>query len=218
MEIRQFVWDVVDSNSWLITEGNDGLLIDAIDSEELYQEIMRLDSLTIILTHSHFDHICGLNMIRKIIPNIEVISTKQCSDNIGNKYKNMSSSATAFVVFYSGNNNIHVDPIICEASDITFENEYDFIWCGHNVKLSAFYGHSNDSLIAIFDGTFIFSGDTLLPIPTVTRFPGGSTERFWNEDVPKLRDLAGKVVYPGHKIPGLAENMLAVNVMPEKYK
>ena len=59
MEIRQFIWDVVDSNSWLITEGNNGLLIDAIDSKELYQEIMRLDYLTIILTHSHFDHIYG---------------------------------------------------------------------------------------------------------------------------------------------------------------
>ena len=80
VEIKQFVWDIVDSNSWLIVDGNCGLLIDAVDSAYLFETIAELDELTIILTHSHFDHIVGLNQIRKIKQNITIISTKKCSE------------------------------------------------------------------------------------------------------------------------------------------
>ena len=86
MDIKQFVWEAVDSNSWLLTEGGHGLLIDAVDSNELYTLISELESLTIILTHSHFDHIVGLNRIRDLKPDTTVIATELCSNNIGNKY------------------------------------------------------------------------------------------------------------------------------------
>lgn len=217
MEINQFVWDVVDSNSWLIVEDNAGLLIDAIDSPDLYSEIEKLDDLTIILTHSHFDHIYGLNKIRDIYPDAKVLSTKLCSEYLGNVYKNMSSSATAFMVFYSGRNDVQIDPVVCEAADVTFEDNYIFLWKGHNVKLEAFRGHTADSLIAVVDEDSIFSGDTLLSIPTVTRFPSGSTEKFWKEDVPRLKELVGGIVYPGHRTSGVLEDMLAVNKMPGIY-
>lgn len=100
MEIKQYVWDVVDSNSWLITEGTSGLLIDAVDSRQLYERLETLDDLTVILTHSHFDHIVGLNRIRELKPQAKVIATKKCSEYVGNIYRNMSSSATAFMKFY----------------------------------------------------------------------------------------------------------------------
>ena len=228
MEIRQFVWDVVDSNSWLITEGNNGLLIDAIDSKELYQEIMRLDSLTIILTHSHFDHIYGLNQIREIRSDAKVIATRLCSDYLGNIYKNMSSSATAFMVFYSGSNDIEVDPITCSPADVVFDDEHEFMWCDHRIRLAAFHGHSADSLIAFIDDRMMFSGDTILPIPTITRFPSGSTKIFWEEDMPRLRAIraikaistmdGGMTVYPGHGDAGRLDEMIAVNKMPERYR
>ena len=66
MEIKQFIWNVVDSNSFLIVEGNNGLLIDVIDNFELTEALSTLENLTVILTHSHFDHTIGLNRIRKI--------------------------------------------------------------------------------------------------------------------------------------------------------
>ena len=74
------------------------------------------------------------------------------------------------------------------------------------------YGHSNDSLIAIIDEVLVFSGDSLLSIPTVTRFPGGSTKRFWEEDIPKLRTIDAKYVFPGHGQPGIKDEMLNVNI------
>ncbi len=219
MEIRQFTWNVVDSNSWLLKEDNHGLLIDANGSKELYEELLRLDSLNIILTHSHFDHIIGLNRIQELRPDASVISTKLCSENLGNIYKNMSSSATAFMVFYSGRNDIEIEPFTCNPADEVFDNEYVFEWCGHKIELSSFQGHSSDGLIAVIDGEAMYSGDTVLSIPTVTRFPSGSTAKFWKEDMPRLREMDSEMlVYPGHGEQGKLGDMLAVNKEPERYR
>ena len=91
---------------------------------------------------------------------------------------------------------------------------------GHSVRLTRCYGHSNDSLIAVLDDRFMFSGDTILGIPTVTRFPKGSTRRFWKEDIPRLTELADTIekVYPGHGNPGRLIDMINNNVRPDMYK
>ncbi len=219
MEINQIVWDIVDSNSWLITDEKQGLLIDVVDNQELYRAIQQIEHLTIILTHCHFDHIIGLNRIRELRPDVNVIATELCSENIGNIYKNMSASASAFLFFYRGRNDVEIDTFTCASTDIKFKDTYEFVWCGHQIKLQHFYGHSADGLITVIDDRIVFSGDTLLSIPTVTRLPSGSTARFWEEDIVRLRELDGEMlVYPGHGEPGRLKDMLIVNKMPERYR
>lgn len=219
MKIKQFTWNIVDSNSWLITEENHGLLIDAIDSEDLYETLEPLETVNIIITHAHFDHIYGLNRIKELKPGAVVYATKQCSLNIGNKYKNMSASANAFMAFYKGKIfSGNIDPMVCAPAEKIFEGSMNFQWQKHELKLEAYYGHSNDSMIAVIDDKYMFSGDTILAIPTVTRFPGGSTTRFWQEDIKKLETMKMESVFPGHGMAGSLENMLAVNRMPEKYR
>ena len=158
-------------------------------------------------------------------PDAKVIATSLCSDYLGNIYKNMSSSATAFMVFYSGSNDIEVDPITCTPVDIAFDDEHEFMWCDHRIRLAAFHGHSVDSLIAFIDDKLMFSGDTILSIPTITRFPSGSTKTFWEEDMPRLRAIRAistmdgvMTVYPGHGSAGRLDEMIAVNKMPERYR
>ncbi len=219
MDINQFVWDAVDSNSWLITEGEHGLLIDVVDSNELFKSIIELKSLTIILTHSHFDHIVGLDRIREIKTDTAVISTKICSDSIGNKHRNMSSAADAFMTFYhkGENKNYKIDPFICDPSSITFEDEFTFGWYGHHVDLMAVHGHSDDSLLVEVDNKLLFTGDTLLSVPTITRFPRGNSERFWLEDIPILKAKDNiELVYPGHGQMGKLYEMLKVNKIPRR--
>ena len=214
MEIRQYKWDVVDSNSWLITEENQGLLIDAVENKSLYAELVHLDDLIVILTHSHFDHIIGLNRIREIRPAVTVISTENCSKYLINQYRNMSSSANAFLKFYNNGykSNTEVKPFVCEPADRIFTDKMILTWSGHLVKLLAVHGHTDDSLLTEIDGEILFSGDTLLAIPTVTRFPTGSSARFWGEDLPILRKMNHiKCVYPGHGNPGTLEKMIAAN-------
>ena len=219
MNINQFVWKAVDSNSWLLSEGEHGLLIDAVDSNELFNSISELKSLTIILTHSHFDHIVGLNRIRELKPDTKVISTKLCGDSIGNKHRNMSSTADAFMTFYhkGENKNYKISSFVCDSSNITFEDEFTFGWYGHRVELIAVHGHSDDSLIAEVDNKLLFTGDTLLSVPTITRFPRGNSERFWLEDVPMLKNKENiEFVYPGHGQMGNLYEMLKGNKMPRR--
>ncbi len=219
MEIKQFTWGIVDSNSWMVLDEKDGLLIDAVDNPQLYKFIKNLDSLTIILTHSHFDHIVGLEHIREIYPKALVYATEQCSRNIGDRYKNMSASANVFMTFYRKEPFIgNIESFTCSPADITFDKTLVFNWKGHYIKLESFYGHSNDSLTISIDNRFLFSGDTVLHTPTITRFPGGNTEKFWKNDIPKLNNIDIEQVFPGHGPIGYLKELLANNIEPEKYR
>jgi len=216
-KIYQYRWKEVDANSFLVVSNRKALLFDVIEDDELFDTLTNLDEITVILTHSHFDHIYGLNQLRRLNTNIVVYATKQCSNNIGNKYRNMSASANAFMAFYKGKSSgREIEPICCEPADKVFEGETTIEWCGHFIELFAVYGHSNDGLLAVIDGKYLFSGDTLLSCPTVTRFPGGDTVKFWEEDMPKIKKMGNKVVFPGHGLPSDLDRMLNINVRPEK--
>ena len=64
----RYTWSVVDANAYFIKSGRKGLLVDAVCSGELYERLSEVDELSVILTHCHFDHICGLNRIRELVP------------------------------------------------------------------------------------------------------------------------------------------------------
>ena len=107
-----------------------------------------------------------------------------------------------------------IAPFTRAPADRTFKDALRFGFYGHEVALTAVHGHSADGLVAVVDGRLLFSGDTLLSIPTVTRFPNGSCRRFWTEDVPMLTGLGGiEAVYPGHGLPGRFGDMLAINLV-----
>ena len=230
LRIQQFSWDVIDANSYLIVEDKNALLFDAIDSTELMDALAPVKELSIILTHCHCDHICGLNRIREKMPNTVVYASLLCSKKIGSQFKNLSSSGDAFWAFYKNkkiqnkhltteNDKIHIiDPFICEPAEVTFEGETEISWCGHTIRLFQCEGHTNDSLIVVLDNEYMFTGDTLLPIPTVTRFPSGSTAKFWTETIPKLKSISAELVFPGHGAPGKLHDMVAINKEPERYK
>lgn len=229
-QISRFTWDVIDANSYLLTEDGHGLLIDAIDSLELLEALSTLEDVSIILTHCHFDHICGLNQIRETVPNTTVYASRLCSENIGIKTKNLSSTANAFIAFYIANKQKHqqetgcaeaarnITPFVCAPADRPFDGETTMNWQEHTLKLLQCGGHTKDSLIAVMDGRYMFSGDTLLSIPTVTRFPSGSTTTFWEETVPQLKSMSVELVLPGHGEPGQLGDMLAINQVPERYQ
>lgn len=232
MVIKLYTWDIVNTNSWLIEDNGRGLLFDAVFNDTLFDEVRKLEHLTVVLTHCHFDHICGLNFLRKTNPNIKVIATSICSESIGSEQKNLSSIADAFMAFYLKNDIENMDAgeyrqklesvegFTCEPADETFDNELEFNWEGHSVELSHYRGHSPDSLIALLDGKYMFSGDTILGIPTATRLPKGSTSKFWNDDIPRLKKLVPFIeqVFPGHGDSGKLGDMIELNERARNYK
>ena len=112
-----------------------------------------------------------------------------------------------------------IEPFTCQPATVTFpsaEQENDdnkgdkhldwmLNWHGHGVRLLSVYGHSDDGLLILIDNQYLFSGDTVLSVSTITRFPGGSKKRYEEEDVPLLQEIIkdferkeGPVIYPGH--------------------
>lgn len=221
LTVYQFICQFIDTNSFVICSHDSALIVDPVDSKEFYQFVksQRLQNALVILTHSHYDHISGLNMVRKLLPETHVIASKLCSINIQNPKTNLSNIASAIIAFH---NQTEVDvnlvaPFSCEPADEVFEKELRIKWEGHKLQFAEYKGHSKDSVCCILDNTYLFSGDTILPIPTVTRLPGGSTAKFWGEDMPKLEKLIEqiRIVFPGHGMAGTLKEMIEVNKRPE---
>ena len=103
MSIYQFTGRTFDANSFVIMEGNETLIIDAVDSSDMVSfllgqyereavngmssELWTPDTrgpgaenskLTILLTHEHFDHISGLAALRNRF-RCHVVSSRDCS-------------------------------------------------------------------------------------------------------------------------------------------
>lgn len=229
--VYQFVWWAINSNTYVVCGKDSLLIVDPVDSEEFYQFIQKqpVQKALVLLTHGHYDHVSGLNKLRQFIPDCCVVASKACSDNIQTPKKNLSNIADAIIAFQGRIDHKAelddlvgklVQPFSCAPADKTFEKELGLEWEGHKLRLTEFCGHSKDSVCCIMDNKYMFSGDTLLPIPTVTRLPGGSTARFWDEDMPKLEKLLDHIemVFPGHEMPGTIKDMLAVNVKPARYR
>lgn len=216
--MQQYIWDVLDANSWLMVEGHSGLLFDPVNSPELFSALDGLDDLLVILTHEHFDHISGLNALRASRPDAKVLASAACSERIQRLGGNLSNIANAVIAFHrklSAVQNL-VTPFSCLAADQVFTGMLELDWHGHALRLSEFAGHSPGSICCEMDGALLISGDTLLHLPTVTRLPGGNTSRFFGDDFPRLEAMVGKIVtvYPGHGAPGAFETMLSINIRP----
>ncbi len=230
--IEKYTWDLVDVNSYLISVEDKAVLIDVVESDCLLEAVKNIKDLTVILTHCHYDHIYGLNKLREVKPDVKVCATDTCSDYIDDPTRNLSSISKVYMTFYLKQDidsmpdceikrRINaVNMFSCAPCDITFEDEMTLDLNGHSIRLIRFFGHSNDSLVAILDGTIMFSGDVILGIPTITRMPKGSTRKFWNEDIPRLMEMTDTIelVYPGHGKPGKLIDMINGNERPEKYK
>lgn len=219
--IETFTWTCINSNSFYLSETalNDrgekiqrGLLIDPVDNEALYARAAAADDILIFLTHCHYDHICGLNRVRELTKT-KVVCSEICSKNITLPKKNLSTIANAMIQFYDDppERFVMVEPFSCAPADEFCRDGQTLTWCGHTLDIIELNGHTNGCIAVLLDRRYLFSGDSLLPYPTVTRLPGGSAERFWQEDIPKLESLIVETVYPGHGAPGDIKDMLDLN-------
>lgn len=219
MEVKRFVGDFLDSNMYVFEEGNHGLIIDPIVNEDALKHCNGASSVTVLLTHEHFDHISGLNRIRELCAptcrgiagencserikdtNYVVIASETCSERIQDTKANLS--AYADVLAQLGGKQIpeHWEPFGCQAADVTFNKSYAFRWMGHAVELFSAPGHSAGSCCILLDD-MLFVGDTVLENNLMVKFPGSSKKLYRSVTAPLLEKLllGNRItrVYPGH--------------------
>lgn len=144
-----------------------------------------LNLVAIFLTHGHFDHVLGVNDIKKIYPDVKVYINKE--DEV--LCQNIAVQCAHF-----GINSCDVPKI-----DEYIDENSKFDISGFDIKAISTPGHSKGSLCYLINGE-LFSGDTLFytEIGRCDLF-GGSFSEIEKSIRGKLFVLDDKtIVHPGH--------------------
>lgn len=192
LEIKRFSWNYLNSNMYVIRDGETTVVIDPIDTVEL-----DLSGATVFLTHEHFDHINGLNKIRS---GCAVIDQCNCSERIQNERNNLSVYAETMHKLAGKEVGRGIESFTCSKADVEFEDVLEILIGNHSYRCIHTPGHSPGSMCIVMDNRLLFSGDTLLEQGPMSRFPGGDPKAFRACTVPKLLEIMKTIetVYPGH--------------------
>ena len=68
-ELYRYILPLIKSNMYVIVSDSDALIIDPIENTEAFERIKNtgIKAVTAVLTHEHFDHISGVNMLRDLM-------------------------------------------------------------------------------------------------------------------------------------------------------
>lgn len=185
MNIKTFVAGPIEANNYLLTDGNEAVLIDCSEVKpEILKELEGKILKYILLTHGHFDHVLGVNQMR------EKTGAKVLVNE--NDVQRMEESANIMLTFgVQGVQTPKADEFINDGDRIKFGNT--------EIKAIATPGHTEGGICYFVDGK-LFSGDTLFK-NTVGRcdLPGGNFQKLSDSVKNKLFNLDERtVVYPGH--------------------
>jgi hydroxyacylglutathione hydrolase len=150
----------------------------------LEKQHKRLDC--IILTHEHFDHIAGVNVLKQQYA-CKLICSRECSSRMVDPKKNLSRYL------------IKQDYTCCAADYTCEELHHQLNWGGLFIGFIATPGHTAGSIsVAIQDN--LFTGDTLVfNTKTVVKLPGGNKQHLHKSIHFILAQFdTNTLVHPGH--------------------
>jgi glyoxylase-like metal-dependent hydrolase (beta-lactamase superfamily II) len=196
MKIITNVLGMVSTNSYIIVNGDEALLIDPEESAEYLIkkcEELQVKPVAILLTHGHFDHIGAVNGLKEALK-LPVYAGEREKEFMADPNLNGSAKMGRVPVSVAG--------------DI-FLNDGEIIeLAGFKIKAIATPGHTAGGICYYFEaGTTqiggtgsVFSGDVLFADSFGrTDFPGGSQKDLADSIINKLFVLPDETrVYPGH--------------------
>ncbi|MFO3664777.1 MBL fold metallo-hydrolase [Anaerococcus sp. ENR0831] len=183
MEIKRFPLGPVLTNLYVVSENGHGFIVDAVVKSDLVTDYIKDNNIIIdfiLQTHTHFDHVLGLEYYKNLY-NVDVFASSESRDIANDKYYNLA--------YEYDDLNVPIDNFLKDNKIFT-----DF-----KIKALKTPGHSLDS-ISYLVGDYLFSGDTLFRGSIGrTDFPGGDYETLIGSINEKYRVLdSNTVVYPGH--------------------
>ncbi|MBP1966881.1 MBL fold metallo-hydrolase [Paenibacillus aceris] len=190
INIDTFVLGPVSTNAYLLSdpETKKGIIIDpGMNPKSLIKKIADLDIEAILLTHAHFDHIGGVDEIRKL-KNCPVYVHDLEADWLTNPKKNGSARWPELGVL-----------IETEPAEYALDEGQILEFLGIKLKVFHTPGHSPGSVSFLYD-KHLFSGDVLFKLSVGrTDLPGGNNNELLDSIQDKLFILEDDVVvYSGH--------------------
>ncbi|RHL08529.1 MULTISPECIES: MBL fold metallo-hydrolase [Bacteroides] len=190
LEIKRIVNSIFSSNSYLLysDDSPEVWLIDAGDVDPIcnYLALNSKKLKGVLLTHTHFDHIYGLNRLANVFPELMVYTSYRGKEGLGSDKLNMSRYNLRPFVFRSDN------------VEILQEGQEVQLW--ENVRLMAFETPGHDwSALCFKVGDAVFTGDSYLPqYDLITNFPKSNKEQAF-KSLERIKELSvGCSLYPGH--------------------
>ena len=172
------------------TATREAIIIDPAANAEFLLEMIKNQQyklIKIFLTHGHFDHILGIEGIKKAYPDVPVVIGKNDEDIL-------ATPAAKLSMMFSGN------PVALKADETVNDNDVVEI-LGTKVKCIEVPGHTKGGMCFYFEeNKMLFAGDTLFA-GSIGRsdFPTGDGEALVRNIKEKLLVLPeDTVVYPGH--------------------
>lgn len=193
MQIHTFALGPVGTNGYLlVNEHNRGLFFDpGANSDKVLEfiETQQIHIEGILITHAHFDHIGGLEQMRKRTGAPVYIHSKEnswLSDPLLN-----GSGLPPWTQF--------VPTTVCNPADVLLEQEGEIQIGEFKIQLLYTPGHSPGSLSYYIDN-FVICGDTLFKNGIGrTDLREGSYSQLMSSITDKLLQLPDEtVIYPGH--------------------
>lgn len=189
--VEKLVLGDIATNTYVVYDnvGGECAVVDpAVSSAELAKIIENKRVKYILLTHGHFDHIGGVQILKELT-GAQVVIHKDDAPCLSDGEKSL------FLWQYPDltQNNTEADILVSDGDTLSFGD-------GH-ITVMHTPGHTRGGCCYIFNNSrVIFSGDTLFRLSAGrTDFPGGSAREILSS-LSRLADLSGDYrVLPGHE-------------------
>lgn len=195
MLIDRCVSEIFSSNMYAVKRKNvrKGILIDPgiANENRLLTYLKRFDFEPeyVILTHEHFDHCAGINILERYY-NFHLLATRECAEKVKNDKGNLSRYTAEII-----------NPFEIMHPVLVVEDLQQLSLNGIELRFIKTPGHSSGSMCIQVENN-LFSGDTLLETKVPVKFPG-SDKMCLQNSLKKLQEFCDSSwkVYPGHGDP-----------------
>lgn len=188
MQVTRIINSVFKSNTYLLTEeGNQCCwLVDVGDIEPILELVGNRKVRGVFLTHTHYDHIYGINQLVEHFPDCVVYTSEHGKKGLFSIQLNFSR--------------YHNNPLIFQGEYIRVLNEGEEISLFSGVQLKAIYTPGHDwSCMSYYTNDLIFTGDSYIPNFKVISSMPRSNKEDTKISLERIMDLVkSRDVYPGH--------------------